>query len=337
MTTKRRPATSSKKLRKARSKPKISPKAAQLGRAADAPWNIPPIGWKLIFARSYKEFSDDRILAVSAGVTFYALLAIFPAITALVSLYGLAADRTTLSQHLAILSNVVPQGGLEIVSDQLTRLASQPDTSLGIGFLLGLGAAVWSANAGVKAMFDALNVAYDETEKRGFVHLNLVSLAFTGGAILFLLMGLTAIAVIPIALGYLGLPSFSDTLISGARWPLMFAIALFCVSILYRFGPSRSYAKWRWITPGGAVASALWIVTSLGFSWYATNFGSYNETYGTLGAVIGFMTWIWLSAAVVLLGAELNAESERQTMVDSTTGSPRPLGKRGAAVADAVA
>jgi membrane protein len=307
------------------------------GRDAESPWAIPGRGWFAVLKRTYSEFSADRLMAVAAGVTFYALLAIFPAIAAFVSLYGLVADRATLAGHLDLLANVMPSGGLDIITEQLTRLTAQKNAALGVGFVSGLGVALWSANAGIKAMFDALNVAYDEEETRSFIRLNAISLTFTAGAILFLLLGLGAVAVVPLVLAYLGLPGLSEGLISVGRWPVLFVMATLGLSILYRYGPSRADAKWRWITPGSVIAALLWIAASLGFSWYAANFASYNETYGTLGAAIGFMTWIWLSTAIVLLGAELNAEAEHQTARDSTTGAPGPMGTRGAKMADTVA
>lgn len=306
------------------------------GREAGSPTDIPPRGWWDIAKRVYSEISDDRLLAVAAGVTFYALLAIFPAIAAFVSLYGLVADRATLAEHLNALSGVVPAGGVEIIGEQLARLTSQQQGKLGLAFGIGLVAALWSANAGVKAMFDAMNVIYDETEKRGFIALNALSLTFTFGAILFLVLGLSSIAVVPVILNYLGLQNETQTLFAAFRWPILLVIATFALSVLYRYGPSRSHAKWRWLTVGSVTASILWIAASLLFSWYVANFGSYNETYGSLGAAIGFMMWIWISTAIILIGAEISAETEHQTAEDSTTGMPRPLGQRGATMADTI-
>ncbi|MGQ4272909.1 YihY/virulence factor BrkB family protein [Terrihabitans sp. B22-R8] len=307
------------------------------GRSANSPTQIPPRGWKDILFRVYNEINEDRVMAVAAGVTFYGLLAIFPALTAFVSLYGLVADRATLSEHLNMLSGVMPGGGMEIISEQLTRLTSQPEGALGFGFVIGLAVALWSANAGVKAVFDALNVAYGEKEKRGFFALNLLSLTFTAGAIVFVIIGLVAIVVVPVLLNWFGLAGATEGIIALLRWPLMLVIAMIAISLLYRYGPSRERAKWRWVTAGGLVAALLWIAGSLAFSWYVSNFGSYNETYGSLGAAIGFMTWMWLSTVIMLVGAELNAEAEHQTVKDSTSGPARPLGERGATMADEVA
>jgi membrane protein len=310
--------------------------ADERGRHATHPGAIPLLGWKDILKRTYSEISDDRLLAVAAGVTFYALLAVFPTISAFVSLYGLVADRATLAEHISLLEGIVPAGGVEIIGEQLGRLTAGEGTALGFAFFFSLGLALWSANAGVKALFDALNVIYDETEKRSFFRLNLTSLTFTAGALVLLLLGLVAVAVVPAAIAILGLQSLAERLLAFLRWPALFVVATFALSLLYRFGPSRSDALWRWLTPGSVIAAALWMTASLLFSWYAANFGSYNETYGTLGAAVGFMTWIWLSTAVILVGAELNAEMEHQTARDSTTGAPKPLGTRGATMADTV-
>ena len=275
-------------------------------------------------------------MAVAAGVTFYALLALFPAVAALVSIYGLFADPATIQEHLNTLSGVLPGGALEVVGEQVKRIASKGGGALGFGFVFGLAVSLWSANAGMKAVFDALNIVYDEEEKRSFVRLNLQSLAFTLGAIAFLILaarrhrGDPDRPQLPRPRQRLGMAHLLG------RWPLLLVIVVLGLAVLYRYGPSRDTAQWRWVTPGSLVAAGLWLVASLLFSWYASNFGSYNETYGSLGAVIGFMTWIWLSAIVVLLGAEINAETEHQTAHDTTEGPAQPMGARGATMADTV-
>jgi membrane protein len=303
------------------------------GRSALAPSEIPARGWKDILKRCYQRLNDDRILAIAAGVTFYALLAIFPAIAALVSIYGLFADPATIAKHLDDISGMVPGGAIEVIRGQLDNLTSKGNSALGMAFVIGLAISLWSANSGVKAMMDALNVAYVEREKRGFFRLNATSLTFTLGAIVAAIIGLGAIVVLPLALQYLGLES-KQWIAETIKWPVLLVAVLFAVSLLYRYAPSRREAKWRWITWGSAVATIGWIAISILFSWYAANFGSYNKTYGSLGAVIGFMTWIWLSVTVILLGAEMDAEMERQTEQDTTVGAPKPIGQRGATVAD---
>jgi membrane protein len=238
----------------------------------------------------------------------------------LIALYGLYADAGTISQHLDTLAGVLPEGGLQIIREQIERLASQPAQRLGIATLIGLGVSLWSANGGMKAMFDALNVVYHEKEKRSFIRLNAISLAFTLGALVFILIALAGMTVLPVVLGYLGLSRAVELLINIGRWPVLLLVVSVAIALIYRYGPSRDQAMWRWITPGSAFAALTWLCLSLLFSWYTANFGSYNETYGSLGAVIGFMTWLWLSTIVILVGAKLNAEAEHQTARDSTVG-----------------
>jgi membrane protein len=306
------------------------------GREAQGPTEIPKLGWKDIGWRTYEEMNKHRLLAVAGGVTFYGLLALFPAIAAIVAIYGLFADLGTIDAHLAALSGFLPGGALDVIGEQVKRIASKGNTTLGFAFFVGLGLSLWSANSGMKAMFDALNVAYGEEEKRGFVALNLRTIGFTLGAIAFLLLALGAIVVIPAILQFTGLGAFFGWVLWAARWPALLGLIVLGLATLYRYGPSREDAQWRWITPGSVVAAIVWVIFSMLFSWYVANFGKYNETYGSLGAAIGFMTWMWLSVTIILMGAELNAEIEHQTAKDTTTGSEKPLGARGAYVADTV-
>jgi membrane protein len=306
------------------------------GRLADGPSDIPAPGWKDIALRVYAEFFADRILLVAAGVTFFAILALFPAIAALVSIYGLVADPASINEHVRDLRGILPDGALDILGEQVKRLAAKGDGTLGLSAAFGLLLSIWSANGGMKAIFDALNIAYEEEEKRNLVRLNLRSLAFTFGALVFVILALLGIVVVPVALDLLGLDA-KAWYIALLRWPALLLLVLGALTVLYRHGPSRAPAQWRWVTPGSALAGVLWLCVSALFSWYVANFGSYNETYGSLGAAIGLMTWLWISTTVILVGAELNAEMERQTAVDTTTGAPRPLGLRRARVADTVA
>ena len=306
------------------------------GRRAEKPWQIPWAGWKDILWRSYQEVSDDRLLAVAAGVVFYALLAVFPAITALVSLYGLFADASTISEHLSLVAGILPQGGLDIVQEQINRITSTGNATLGLGFILGLGLALWSANTGMKSIIDALNIVYDEKEKRGFIRLNLTSLTLTVGAILSLLLAIGAVIVLPLLLNYVGLSGVSEMLLRVLRWPALLVLVIVGLAVLYRFGPSRTKARWEWLTVGSLFAAVAWLVASALLSWYLANFADYNATYGSLGAAIGLMMWLWISSIVILFGAELNSEIEHQTARDSTVGRDKPLGARGAAMADTV-
>ena len=304
------------------------------GDNAVSPADIPPAGWYDIAKRTYYEVDHDRVLAVAAGVTFYGLLALFPALAAFVSLYGLIASPETVVEHLSALATIMPADGYELIREQALKLTAQGGGKLGLSLVVSLALSIWSANAGMKAMFDALNVAYGEDEKRGFVTLNLISLAFTAGVLLFALLGGFAVVAIPLLLKRLYLGSVAEPLIQIGRWPVLIVVLAAGLAVLYRFGPSRDQAQWRWVSPGAVVAVLVWIAASLGFSWYVANFEDYDKTYGTVGAAIGLMMWMWISATIILVGAELNAESERQTDRDTTRGPPAPLGLRGADVAD---
>jgi membrane protein len=307
------------------------------GRSADTPTQIPARGWKDILWRTWEEISADRLLMIAAGVVFYAMLAVVPAITALVSLYGLFAKASTINQHLSFIGSVMPGTAYELISDQITRIAGNNDGKLTVAFAIALGLALWSANAGMKAVFDALNIVYDEDEKRGFIKLNAISLTFTLGAVIALLTAIGAVVVLPLILQYLGLAEDRQTwLLALLRWPALLILVMFGLALLYRFGPSRKDAKWRWLTPGSMFAAFAWLAISVLFSLYLSRFTDYNATYGSLGAVIGLMMWIWLSVSVILVGAELNAEIEHQTARDTTTGRAKALGGRGAVMADTV-
>jgi membrane protein len=304
------------------------------GRSAATPSDIPSRGWKDILLRAYEGISEDRILANAAAVTFYALLALFPGIAALVSIYGLFADPATIAAHLDAIAGILPGGALDVIRDQLTRLTAQGRGTLGISFVIGLLISLWSANGGIKALFDALNVIYREKEKRSFIRLNAVSFLFTIGMMLFLMVALVCVVAIPVALNYL--PPVIRVVFEIARWPVLLVCVAVALALIYRYGPSRAEPRWRWITWGSAFAALAWLGVSALFSWYAANFGNFNKTYGSLGAVIGFMTWMWLSMIVILLGAKLNAEVEHQTARDSTIGEPKQLGRRRAKMADTV-
>lgn len=306
------------------------------GRGRDASWpsQFPVAGWKDILWRVWQQAAEDRITLIAAGAAFYLLLALFPMLAAFVSIYGFVADPTTIADHVAFLGRLMPSGGLELIRNQLESLAKQDGNALTIGFITATIAAIWSANNGVKTLFAALNIAYEEREKRSFVHVNLIAFAFTLGAIAISILMIVAVGVVPAILKLLRVDAFSGAIIAFLRWPVMLVAIGVGISVIYRFGPSREQAKWRWITWGGGLATMVWIVASVGFSFYLQNFADYNATYGSLGAVIGMMLWIWISVLILIIGAELNAEMERQTTVDTTTGQPQPMGHRGAVVAD---
>jgi membrane protein len=314
----------------------LATEAGNRGRHATSPAEIPARGWKDILWRVYGNIGEHRILALAAGMTYYSLLAIFPAIAALVAVYGIFADPGSIAKHLDDVAGFVPGGAADVAREQLTRVATKGDKTLGFTFAIGLVVSLWSANAAMKSLFDTLNIVYGEQEKRGFMKLNAISLGFTVGGIVFVLAALGAVVVIPVVLQYLGLSAAADLLVRIGRWPALFVALAIALACIYRFGPSRQAPRWTWITCGSATATILWLAASALFSFYAANFGTFNATYGSLGAVIGFMTWLWISAIVILLGAELNAEMEHQTARDTTTGRPKPLGARGAKMADTV-
>jgi membrane protein len=306
------------------------------GRHAMVPWQIPWAGWKDIFRRVYASVNDNRLLAVAGGVVFFSLLAIFPAIAAFVSLYGLIADASTIDSHLSLAAGVFPAGAVDILHEQIARLTPKSDAKLGLGFITGLAIALWSANAGMKAIIDALNVVYDENEKRSFLKLNLLSLLFTLIAILSLMIALAAVVVAPMVFSAIGLSSHLSLSIAVLRWPLLLVLVTVALAAIYRYGPSRAEPRWQWLSVGSAAAAIGWLITSVLFSWYIAHFGAYNATYGSLGAAVGMMMWMWISAIVILLGGQLNAEIEHQTAKDSTVGSEKPLGERGAVMADTI-
>jgi len=306
------------------------------GRSADWPSQFGAVAWKDIGWRVWSEVSDDRVMLIAAGVTFYLLLALFPALAAFVSLYGFVADPTTIAEHVSYLGGLLPNAGLEIIEQQLKALVSRDAEALGVGFLVGLVIALWSANNGVKALFDAMNVAYEEVEKRSFVRLNLLSAMFTLGAIVIATAMLVAVGIVPALLALLHLEGWTEVLIAIGRWPLLLASIWFGISLIYRYGPSRNNAKWRWLNWGSALATIVWLSASAGFSYYLQHFADYNATYGSLGAVIGLMMWTWISMIILIVGAEINAEMEHQTENDTTVGPPAPMGQRGAVVADTI-
>ncbi len=268
--------------------------------------------WKHILVRTYEEIDNDRLLALAAGVVFYGLLALFPAITALVSSYALFAKASTINGHLAAISTLMPASAYAIVDDQVTRIVTRGTGNLGAAFFVGLALAVWSANAGVKAVIDALNICYGVKERRGFIKLNAVSLVFTVSAIVGLLLAIAAIVVLPVLMSYLHVGRYGDMAVAWLRWPALLVLILLGLAVLYRFGPDLDNARWRWISPGALFAALAWLAGSAVLSWYLASFADYDKTYGSLGAAIGLMMWLWMTAIVVLVGAELNSEIDAE-------------------------
>jgi membrane protein len=306
------------------------------GRYAYHPLQIPWRGWKDILWRTYSEMLSDRLLSIAGGVSFFVLLAIFPAITALVSAYGLYFNAANITNNLSLLNDVVPPNVLSIVQEQATRIAGNSGRALSTGIVVGILVSFWSAMSGVKAMIDALNVIYEQQESRNFFKLNLAALIFTLGGFASLLLMIGGVMVLPTILSPIGLGSFAETLTRVMRMPVLFVLLLTGLALLYRYGPDRRVARWQWVSVGSVFAAVTWMTVSYLFSLYLTRFANYNATYGSLGAVAGLMVWLWISTTVVLLGAELNAEIEHQTARDSTVGGDKPLGARGAVMADTV-
>ncbi|HYE42960.1 MAG TPA: YihY/virulence factor BrkB family protein [Caulobacteraceae bacterium] len=319
----------------ARELPAQAGRASDRGRAADSPTEIPKAGWKDILWRTAREVQADDVVSVARSIAFSGMLALFPALAAFVSIYGLFADVASAREHLAVLTGFIPADALTLIGEQMVRIAAANDAGLSLTAVFGVLLSVWSANAGMKSLFRGLNIAFEEEEKRGFVALNLVTLAFTLGMVLFFAVAVAAIIALPVALEFVRAEGVLP-LLAWLRWPALLALVVGALSLLYRYGPSRDRAKWRWVSYGAVAAAVLWLAVSGLFSWYLANVADYQATYGSLGAVFGFMVWLWLSSVVVLFGAELNSEIEHQTARDSTTGAPEPLGRRGATMADHV-
>lgn len=301
------------------------------GRVADGPHAIPWRGWKDVLWRTAREAAQDRITIVAAGITFFTLLAIFPALGVFVSLYGLIADVALVQEQLVQLSTIFPPEAVRLLGEQMMRLAEGRTGSLSIAFVVSLLLSLWSASAGMRSLFDGLNIVYDETEKRNYFARSAMTYLFTLALLLFLSLVSAILVAAPFALDVLGL---REGWLIAARWPLVYAVAAGSFVIAYRFGPSRRHAKWRWLVPGAMVAAFFWLAGSAAFSWYVNNVARLDATYGSLGTAVAFMLWVWLSAVIVLMGAELNAEIEHQTALDSTVGPAKPMGERGATMAD---
>lgn len=303
---------------------------------ATATWNQRGTakGWKDTIVRVKHEIKDDRISLVSAAMAYYALFSLVPALTSVVLIYAWLSDPSDISQHLSRVSQFIPSELQEILRTQLSTLASTASTSLGIGAIFSLLLSLWAASKMSKAVIQAMNIIYDEQDDRGFFKLNGLALSLTLLGAVLSIVAMGVIIGIPAVTSLFNFPTVIESAVSIASWAILLALFSFFLSIIYRFGPNRNKEKWRWVSWGAVIAAVLWAVTSLLFSWYAKEFGNFNKTYGSLGAVIVLMTWFYLSSFVVLLGGEINAELEHQTRKDSTKGKPKPMGKRNATMAD---
>jgi len=306
------------------------------GRDADRPTEIPAKGWRQVLVRGWKEAQSDQVPLIAGGVAFFGFLALFPAMIATVLLYGLLVDPATVAEQMTALGDALPTQARELLTEQLRSLTSTSESALGIGVVISVALALWSASGGIGNLISAINTAYDEDEERGFVKRKLLALGLTLAAILFLLVVITLVAVAPAVLDSLVGSGPIRWLLEAARWALLFVLIAGALAVLYRSSPDRDAPKIRWVSVGAVIATVGWILASVGFSLYVDNFSSYGKTYGALAGVVVLLLWLWISAYAVLLGAEINAESEQQTIRDSTQGPPRPLGQRGAVKADSI-
>lgn len=286
--------------------------------------------------RFWNNINDHNISILAAGVAFYAFLSIFPALVAIVSIYGLIANPADVQQQFSNYGGILPDEARVLISQQLQRITARAPSAMTAGVALGLLFALWTGTQVSKAIITALNVVYGEKEKRGILDLNKIALLLTFGGIILAVLALVLIVVLPILYNILTLPEILSTLLSFLPWVLLAGCFAFWLTVLFRYGPSRKKAQWNWVSLGSIATTVLWIITSILFSFYVSNFGQYNTTYGSIGAIIILLLWFYFTALVVLLGAELNAEMEHQTTMDTTMGKPRPMGKRGAHVADTI-
>jgi membrane protein len=307
------------------------------GHQADSPDQIPLRGWRGILRRVYASLAGKNVSMLAAGVAFYGLLSIFPALGAVLSVYGLIADAGTVQRQITKVHGIMPAEAQKLIADYLQSITASSSAKLGFGLIVGVLIALWSARAGTVTLIQALNIVNEEKEKRGLIRFEAMAVGMTVAGIIVGVMSLTLIAAVPGVLHFLALPRSLEFIGYAAPWPLLIVLMSLGLAALYRFAPSRREPRWRWVSWGGVAATLLWILASAGFSLYVGKFAHYDKTFGSLGAVVVLLTWFYLSAYVVLLGACLNAEMERQTARDTTHSPERPLGQRGAKMADTVA
>jgi membrane protein len=286
--------------------------------------------------RSWQEVSDNNIFLIAGGVTYAVVLALFPGLAALVSIYGLLLDPAQIERQMAALTGILPDQSRQMLTDELHQLASASSGALGFGASAGLLFALWSASRGMSGLVTATNIAYEQKETRSFLRFNLIVLLLTSGVVAGGLIAIALIALLPAATQFVNLGPLTKWVLLVVQWPLLIVLVMAGLAILYRYAPNRDEPRWRWVSPGAITATVMWIVGSIGFTIYVTHFGSYDKTYGSLGGAVVLLTWLYVSAFAVLLGAVVNAQSERQTRRDTTEGTPRRMGQRGAYAADTV-
>jgi len=309
-------------------------KSEKHGRTASMPRHIPWRGWLDILIRINNQITADNLSLVAAGVAFYAFLAIFPTIVASISLYGIIAENADIMQQFDSLTVLMPAAARPILLDQVDTLVKSSEKTLGATFIVGLIFALFSAMKGMKAIMMALNIAYNEREKRGFFKIHFIALLLTLASVMLMVFLLGLVVAVPIFLQYIPMGEYVSIFLTLLRWPVMVLVLTMALSALYHFAPSRKEARWRWVSWGAGVATIMWLLASLGFSAYVENFGNFNKVYGSIGALVILLIWFFISSYALLIGAELNAEMEHQTRHDTTVGKPKPLGERGAFVAD---
>ncbi len=307
---------------------------AEHGRHADRPTGIPKRGWWDILKRVKGEMDRDHVALIAAGVAFYALLAIFPAIVAITSVWALVFDPQEIAQQIEHISHLLPAQAADLITQQANQATAQAGVGMSLAAIGGILLALYSASKGTKGLMEGLNIVYDEVDQRGLVKKTLLTLLLTAGGVVMAVLALGAVTAIPALVEFLGLDNVIGTLINIARWPLLLVVVMAGLAILYRYAPDRQKPRWQWTSVGSTASVVLWIIGSIGFSIYVRNFASYNETYGSLGAVIILLMWFWLSAFIVLMGAELNSEMEKQTKQDTTQGKRNRMGERDAHSAD---
>ena len=306
------------------------------GRNAPTPLKIPARGWLQIGKRVWRQVGKDNVQIVAAGVAFYFFLSLFPAITAFLSLYGLIMTPAKAAEQVSQLQPLIPSESYQVIADFADALTKSESPSLGWGVVLSILLSVLSANKGTNALFVGLNIAYNQSDSRPFLRRTFLTLGVTLGAIVSGSLLLALVAVIPAIRTALPLPVMTDTVLNVLRWPLIVLLGLGTLAFLYKVAPNRTSPQWRWVTPGSIVAVLLWLLGSAGFGWYIESFGNMSKTYGSLAAIIVLMLWFFITAYAILLGAEINSESEYQTSCDSTIGPEKPMGSRGAFHADHV-
>jgi membrane protein len=304
------------------------------GAEADKPTEIPKRGWWQVLRRAWKESKSDQVPLLAAGVAFYSFLSLFPAMIAAVMVYGLVADPKTVADQAKQITDALPADAAGVIEGQMKAITETPQQALGLGLVIALVLALWSASGGVGNVVTAVNIAYDEEETRGFVKRKLLALGLTLGAIVFVVVAVALVAVAPALLDSLVGSGPLRWGLEVARWVVLLVAVSIALAVIYRFAPDRDAPKIRWVSVGAVVATVIWLVASLGFSLYVDNFGSYGETYGALAGVVVLLLWLWITNFIVLLGAEVNAEAEQQTARDTTKGEPQTLGERNAVKAD---